>query len=491
NKVEAAQAFLKYAVENANVHREFADAALSDAGRLTFELRKSDPTDPRVAEVYDQFLPAAINPPFNKVDLAYFYGQRLATERKPQEALKYFRQVPKSDRNYNSAQYLMLKATQDLINTPKLPPEQRTVLANDLVHQAESVRQTYGSQNDPVAKERVAIATLIEAETLGGDLKKPAEALRLLTGFEDLAKDTPDEKAMVTGALLDRVNAQIALNQLHDATTTLVALLNRSGGAQGATIVRGLLDRLDQDLAKAEAARDTKTMGEIARSEAELSGFLVEWARNNPNAEIKRYTYQYMVFDARTQRLAGTLATDPAEEAKLLQKAMDAYKRLQQPENVALFKATLDPAKVASGAINSDDPDPNVQLGIGLTDYELKDYKGAAELLGSLLNVGKLGGPTIQVTDPHGEEKVVDNDTYWDATYKLYASNIALAKGTDDPVLDPTKQGLKNLLIRDGIPGKWDDKFEDLRKQIIPDFDVASLNNPTSQPAASQPASAR
>lgn len=491
NKIEAAQAYLKYAVDNANTHREFAEGALTDAGRLTFELRKTDPQDPRVAALYDQFLPVAIKPPFNKVDLAYFYGQRLAAERKPEEALKYFRQVAKSDRNYNSAQYLMLKATQDLINTPKLPPEQRTVLANDLVHQAESVRQTYGNQNDPIARERVAIATLIEAETLAGDLKKPAEALRLLTGFEDVAKGTPDEKAMVTGALLDRVNAQIALNQLHDATTTLVTLLNRSGGAQGASIVRGLLDRLDQDLAKAEAARDTKTMAEIARSEAELSGFLVDWARNNANPEIKKFTYQYMVFDARTQRLAGTLATDPKEKEALLNKAMAAYQRLQQPENVALFKATLDQAKVASGDIDPNTPDPNVLLGIGLTDYELKDYKDAAELLGNLLNLGKLGGPTIQITDPHGEEKVVDNDTYWDATYKLYASNVALAKGADDPVLAPTKQGLKNLLIRGGIPGKWEDKFEDLRKQIIPDFDVAALSNPTSQPAASQPVSAR
>lgn len=491
NKIEAADAYLKYAAENANVHREYAQAALNDAGRLTFDLRKTDPQDPRVVELYDRFLPVAINPPFNRADLAYYYGQRLAAERKPAEALKYFRQVLKSDRNYNSAQYLMLKATQDLINTPKLPPEQRTVLANDLVHQAESVRQTYGSQNDPVARERVAIATLIEAETLGGDLKKPAEALRLLTGFEDVAKGAPDEKAMVTGALLDRVNAQMALNQLHDATATLVELLNRSGGAQGATIVRGLLDRLDQDLAKAEAARDTKTMAEIARSEAELSGFLVDWARNNPVPEIKKYTYQYMVFDARTQRLAGALATDPAEKTKLLQKAMDAYKRLQEPQNVALFKATLDPAKVASGSIDPNAPDPNVQLGIGLTDFEMKDYKGAAELLGELLNTGKLGGPTIQITDPHGEEKIVDNDTYWDATYKLYASNVALAKGADDPMLAATKQGLKNLLIRGGIPGKWDDKFEDLRKQIIPDFDVASLSNATTQPAASQPVSAR
>lgn len=490
-KIDAAEAYLKYTVDNVNSHRQFAEGTLDDAGRLTFELRKTDPQDQRVSALYDAFLPVAINPPFNKVQLAYFYGQRLAAAGKPQEALKFFRLVAKSDHNYNSAQYAMLKANQDLLATPKLTEAQRAALANDLVHQAENVRQTYAGQTDAMARERAAIATLIEAETLGADLKKPAEAVRLLTGFEDTVKGTPDEKSLVTSALLDRVNANVALNQVQEATTLLVTLLNQTGGAQGANFVRDMLDRLDKDLAKAQAAHDTNSMRDIAKSEAALSGFLVDWARNNPNPEIKKFTYQYMVFDARTQRLAGTLATDPKERTPLLDKAMAAYQRLLQKDNVALFKATLDPKKVASTEIDPEQPDPNVQLGIGLTDFELKDYKAAADILGNLLNLGKLGGPTLLITDPHGDEKVVENDTYWEATYDLYASNVGAAKGPDDAVLAPTKQGLKNLLIRDGIPGKWEDSFENLRKQIIPEFSVAALSETTTQPAATQPLSSR
>jgi tetratricopeptide (TPR) repeat protein len=491
-KIDAAQEFLKYAQENTNTHRQLAEGALDDAGRLTFELRKTDAQDPQVSALFDAFLPVAINPPFSRVaDLAYLYGLRLAASGKPQEALKYFHLVPKSDKAYNSAQYASLKANQDLINTPKLPPEQRAALANDLVHQAENVRQIYGNQADPKLRRRAVVATLIEAETLGGDLKQPAEAVRLLTGFEDTSKGIDDEKVLVNAAMLDRVNAYVALNQLQEATNTLVALLKETGGAQGATFVHGLLDRLDKDLEKAQSAHDTNAAAAIARSEADLSGFLVNWARTNSNADIRKFTYQYMVFDARTQRLAGTLATDPKEKTALLEKAMAAYKRLEQPDEVALYKATLDPAKVASNDIDPNQPDPKVQLGIGLTDFELKDYKDAADLLGNLLNLAKLGGATVLITDAHGDEKMVDNETYWEATYDLYASNLGAAKGADDPVLAPTKQGLKNLLIRGGIPARWQEPFEALRKEMIPDFSVAALNDAATQPAATQPVSAR
>lgn len=492
-KVEAAQEFLNYARDNANTHRQLAEGALDDAGRLAFDLRRTDPQDAQVSALFDAFLPVAINAPFNHVnDLAYLYGSRLAATGKPQEAIKYLHMVPKSDKTYNSAQYAMLKANQDLINTPKLPPEQRMALANDLVRQAESVRQIYASQADPKLRRRAVVATLIEAETLGGDLKQPAEALRLLTGFEDTAKGIADEKVLANAAMLDRVNAYVALNQLQQATNALVSLLKETGGEQGATFVHGLLDRLDKDLEKAQSAHDTNAAAAIAKSEADLSGFLVNWARANSNPDIRKFTYQYMVFDARTQRLAGTLATDPAQKTALLEKAMAAYKRLQQQDTVALYKATLDPAKVAASQINPDDPDPKVQLGIGLTDYELKDYKGAADILGNLLNTGKLGGATVLITDAHGDEKVVDNDTYWEASYDLYASNIGAAKGPDDPVLAPTKQGLKNLLIRGGIPAKWQDPFESMRKELVPDFNVAALADaPTTQPAATQPVSTR
>lgn len=481
-KLEAANDFLKYARQNATARPKEAQDALDDAGRLTFMLRKTSSDDPAVADLYDRFLPVAIAAPFNKTQLAFFYGQRLRLQSKPQEAIKYFQMVPKDDRNYAGAQYYTMQATQDLLDNPRLTETQRAVLAADLVRQAEAVRQQYQSAQDPAVKERAAIATLAQAKAIGADQKKPQQAIQLLDGFEQLIAGSPNEKILAGDALLTRVNAYVAMGQLKQATDALVALLNQTGGAQGAEFVRGLLDRLDKELERAEAASNTKAMGDIARSEADLSGFLVEWAKNSPNAEIKKFTYQYMVFDARTKRLAGSLAQDGDEKKKLLEQAMNAYKQLQSPENVARYKQTLDARRVANGDIDPNQPDPNVSLGIALTDYEMKDYADASKLLGDLLNNGKLGGPTLAQNDASGNEaRVVDNDVYWDATYKLYRSNIASA---GEAGLDGTKRGLKNLLIRGGIPGKWQEQYEALRKEIIPEFNVASL-------AATQPVSSR
>ena len=481
-KTEAANVYLEYAQKNATVHPQAAQGALEDAGRLTFELRRTSPDDPAVSDLYDRFLPIAINPPFNKTTLAFYYAQRLRLEGKPQDAVKFFRMVANNDRNYASAQYYLMQAEQDLLDNPKLPDSSRAVLAGDVVRQAQQVRQLYGNSNDPAARERAAIATLAEAKVAGAQQKRPEQTLQLLNGFEQAVQGTPDEKVLVGDALLTRVNAYMSSGQLKQATDALVALLNHSGGAQGAEYVRGLLERLDKDLDRAEAANNVKAMQDISRSEANLSGFLVNWARNNQNAEIRKFTYQYMVFDARTKRLAGTLAQDPQERTKLLNEAMEAYKRLQEPQNVALYKGTLDPKRIASGDIDPNHPDPNVQLGVALTDYELKDYKDASTMLGDLLNNGKLGGPTIAVQDASGnDQKITENDLYWDATYKLYRSNVALAANVSDASLNGTKQGLKNLLIRGGIPAKWQDRFDDLRKDIIPEFNLASLTPATTQ----------
>ncbi|HXE54909.1 MAG TPA: hypothetical protein VN541_17945, partial [Tepidisphaeraceae bacterium] len=488
SKIEAANEYLNYAQKNATLRQQAALGALEDAGRLTFELHKLNPEDPQVSALYDRFLPIAIAPPFDKKSLAFLYAQRLRLENKPEQAIKYFRMVPAGDKSYSSAQFYLMISLQDMLANPKLPAPQRAVFGNELIQQAAAVRKAYAGQTDVASRERAAIATLTGAKSAGADLHKPQETLKLLEGFEESVAGTPDEKALVGDALLTRVNAYMAMNKLKDATGTLLALLNSTGGSQGADYVRGLLDRLDRDLDKAQAAHDVKAARDIARNEADLSGFLVEWARNNSVPEIKKYTYRYMVFDARTKRLAGTLETDPAERKKLLEDAANAYKRLLEPQNLALYKATLDQKKVASGDINPDQPDPNVQLGIALTDYELADYKDAADLLGNLLNSGMLGGPTLLTQDgASNESKVTDNDVYWEATYKLYRSNVALSKEPGGPSLDPTRQGLKNLLVRGGIPAKWQESFEELRKEIAPDFNVADLNAPT----ATQPVSRR
>jgi len=484
NRIEAAGTYLKYAQDNAVGHTQAAQGALDDAGRLIFELRKLMPEDLGVSDLYDRFLPVAINPPFSRKELAFLYGQRLRLQNKPQDAIKCLQLVPKQDKNYASAQYAILQALQDLLATPRLDASQRTALANELVKQSQQVRKVYGDSEDTVARERAAIATLTEAKAVGADLHRPQKTLAVLEGFDKSVAGTPDEKILVGDALLTRVNAHMAMGDLKSATDTLVTLLNSTGGAQGADYVRGLLDRLDEDLDKAQAAHDTKAMRDIARSEADLSGFLVDWAKNNSTPEIRNFTYRYMVFDARTKRLVGELTEDAQERRKLLQVAMDAYQQLLKPENAKLYKATLDQKKIASGDIDTEQPDPNVQFGIALTNYDLGNNAGAAELLGTLLNTGKLGGPTLLVQDASSnEQKVISNDVYWEATYKLYRSNYELSKQPSGPNLDPTKQGLKNLLVRGGIPEKWQDSFEELRRQIAPDFDLAALTAPATQPA--------
>ena len=484
NKIEAANAFLKYAQQYANLNPQAAQDMLEDAGRVTFELGRTSAEQPQVSDLYDRFLPIAIAPPFNRTSLAFLYAQRLRLQSRSQEAIKYYRMVPKTDKTYASGQYDMMLAMADQLANPKLEDTVRSTLAGELVGQAEKVRGVYAEATDGPSKERRAIATLTAAKARGAHQKQPRQTLQMLEGFEQTVEGTPDEKALDGDALLTRVNAYMALGQLKQATDTLVALLNRSGGAQGAEFVKGLLDRLDKDLDRAQAVHDARATRDIARSEADLSGFLVDWARKNPVPEIKGYTYRYMVFDARTKRLAGSLETDSAQRQKLLQEAIDAYKKLLEPENVKLYQATLDPAKVKSGDIDPTQPDPNVQLGIALTDYEMGNYQHASELLAELLSSGKLGGPTLLVPDPtSSEQKVIDNDIYWEATYKLYRANVQRAREPADASLDGTRQGLKNLLIRGGIPARWEQSFEDLRKQIIPEFDIAALTAAT-QPAA-------
>src|SRR5258708_37941145 len=101
-----------------------------------------------------------------------------------------------------------------------------------------------------------------------------------------------------------------------------------------------------------------------------------------------------MVFDARTKRLAGALEEDATARKVLLGDAMTAYKRLLDPPNKKLYQLTLDPKVVAAGEIDPQQPDPTVQFGIALTEFDLGEFHDAAEILGTLLNTGKLGAPT-------------------------------------------------------------------------------------------------
>ena len=142
-------------------------------------------------------------------------------------------------------------------------------------------------------------------------------------------------------------------------------------------------------------------------------------------------------------------------------------------------------------------PHPNVLLGVGLTSFELGDFKTAQETLGRLLVDKKLGGPQIQKIDEKTNEPYyVDNGPYWEATYKLLRSNTELYKRNEkDPAAteayENSKAHLKRLYVRGDVGGeKWKDEMEALRKEIVPDFDPKSVASPATAPASGPAAKA-
>jgi len=226
----------------------------------------------------------------------------------------------------------------------------------------------------------------------------------------------------------------------------------------------------------------------LADNRAQLSGFLVDWARKNQDPGIRKYTYRYAVFDAAAHHTAASLEEDPARRKAALQAALKVYRNLESPESVALYQATLPP-----DSADRNSPDPAVSLGIGLIAYDLGDYAEAQRRLGQLLTDRKLGTPQIAQADAAGETKLVENDQYWEATLKLMRSNLALAAANpQDPQHQAAKAQtiayLKQLYIqwgRDVGGKKWSPEFEALRKELIPDFnpDELAATQPASQPA--------
>ncbi len=169
--------------------------------------------------------------------------------------------------------------------------------------------------------------------------------------------------------------------------------------------------------------------------------------------KIHGYAYVYGRFDADTKRLAAELETDPAARQRDLAAALDLYKGLESPENVALYQASLPAGEDKSY------PDPLVTLGVGLIAYDQGDCHTVKATLGRLIQDEKLGE---------------NNDQYWEAAYKLLECMHTLAKSGDTDTTDvQVGQSLKVLFLiwRDETGGtKYHEKFEVLRQEVLPNW---------------------
>jgi hypothetical protein len=497
----AVEAFLDYirdfggGVGGANLKN--ATLALDNALFIVGQLRANEATanDPATLKAYERVLPVAINPPFNRREFAYDYARLLQTTDKPAEALKYFRQVPESDRRYASARYYEMVALQQRLDEEKLPEAERKQVVAEVLRMVDDVsKQLTAAMNAaPNDAERTRYrallvnTTLLAADVARREQNDPKRTLALLENFEQVSQGLPNQQELIGSVLYTRVQSFMQLGNSDAATRTLVALLKSKPGGEGASIVYNLLQKLNAELDAARLAGNVERMQVLARNRALLSGFLVEWARNNEDPNIRKFTYKYSVFDADTKHLAASLEQDAAARQDGLRQALDLYRKLESPESVELYRATLE-----ASSPERNYPDPAVTLGIGLIAYDLGDFTEAQRRLGRLLTDRKLGTPTVAQADESGQTKIVENDQYWEATLKLMRSNLALAAANPN---DATAQAakaetisyLKQLYVRWGrdVGGKrWSPEFEKLRAEMIPDFDPNTLavETPTTVP---------
>jgi hypothetical protein len=476
---DAALAYLDYA-EGFKGNAQRANIALDNAAGLIGKLRSEAAEDEKTVHAYERFLPLAINEPFNRKEFAFEYARRLQKLGKPSESIVYFRMIAPDDARVLPARYFEMVALKQQLDNPAAPVDDtaRAAILVDIQKHADWVNTAAegaianAKTDEEKTQYRLMIVRtrLLAADLARREQKDAQRTLDLLAGFEQAVSGLPGEDDLLSEALFSRVQSYMALGKNSEATDALVKLLETKEGGQGADIVFNLLHKLNADFDAAVVANDAARTRELAENRAVLSGFLVDWARNNSDPNIRKFTYRYAVFDAATKYLAAGLQVDPDERRARLEESLQRYIALQSPENVALYKETL----AGKVGIDPNYPDPSVTLGIGVVQFDLGNYKDAQEKIGRLLVDRKLGTPTM-IVEENGEEKVVDNDQYWEAMYKLLKSNAELS--ATDPAaaeaLEQTKTHLKRLYIQwgDRVGGvKWKDEFAQLRQELVPEF---------------------
>jgi hypothetical protein len=481
-KTDAASTLLDY-LSSKPVSQSNAKLALDTALAIIDQLRKVDRFDEATSALYQRVLPIAIGPPFNRKELAFEYARQLQQRGKYGDAISYYRQVPSDDPRVVSARFYEMLALKQELDTDKgaTPPALRGEMVADIRKLADDVTAaaTAASKNNDVPAEQraayrglLAKSALVLADTALRHEGKPRQALAALKDFETRFAGVPGQEDRLADALLVRVSAHMDLNETTEATSALVELLSHRSGGQGANIIYTLLQKLDADLDAAKRGGNTERMRALARSRAALSGYLVDWAAKNSNPDVKRFTYRYRVFDAGTHRLAAQLEQDPAARKKALHVALSRYEGLLSPENQKEYQETL-PADADKSA-----QDPAVLLGVASCHFDLGDYADAQPILARLLDGRKLGPPQIPSADGP-----TDNDAYWEATYELLRSNFELGKAGPADGLEPSRAHLKRLYIQFGPTlggAKWASQFDELRKQLVPDFQVPPATQSTS-----------
>jgi hypothetical protein len=488
NNVAAVTAFLDFIEQFKSSSRLVT--ALDNAQAILGNLRdpksgKSD--DPDVTAAYDRFLPVAIAPPFNRKQFAFEYAMVLRSLGKNADALKFLEQIPADDKRLGLAKFIQLLTIKSILNvTPADSPERAKMLVKiqSLADEVDKnaiaeVVSAKSEQDKRRAQSTLASTALIAADLARVDQKDANRALQLLENFEKKIEGLPNAPVLRNEAMQIRVPALMAMGKNTEATSQLVELLKSSGGEQGQAIVYSLLRKLDNDLDNAMTSGNQQAQSEIAKSRASLSGFLVDWAKNSGDEKIRKYTYNYMRYDADAKHRAADVETTPGAQKKGREDALALYRQLETPANLSLYQQTLP----ANSPLKLTQYDAAVWRGIAFVSFDLEDYTEASRRLGKLLQDGRLGSALQEVTE-NGQTQTVDNDDYWEGIYKLIRSNLKLNANVEGQ-----KTFLKQQYVRwlDRVGGrKWKKEFAELKRELIPDFDPQRVLHPATSGTADE-----
>lgn len=429
DQAAAAAGFLDYA-ESSLPPGERGSAALGQAQAMVAALRRVDGQDANTVALYERFLRVAVEL-YDRREFAYEYARRLQLLDRPAEAIRWFDAVPADDPRAAAARFFqMLAVKQQLDELPAGQADARGALLGRIQQLADAVTAAAGDA--PPERREAMDAMLVRTKLLAADLaraeqKDPRRALALLADVEPALARLPGGEALLPEVLLIRVQSHMAVGESDRATSALVQLLGQRDGGQGAAIVYSLLEKLNEELDDARAAGDSARMAQVAQNRAELSGFLVAWARDHADPKIRQYAYRYAVFDAASKQLAADLAADAGARRSGREAALALYRTLESPEQFRQYLQTLPDPRAAATA----EYDPAVNFGIARLCYDLGELAEARDRLARLLNDRKLGTPVLVSVEPDGSTRETDNDQYWEAVLKFLRANLSLGQNVD------------------------------------------------------------
>src|SRR5262249_3399811 len=105
-----------------------------------------------------------------------------------------------------------------------------------------------------------------------------------------------------------------------------------------------------------------------------------------------------------------------------------------------------------------------------------------------------LGKPMVESQGPDGT-RMVPNNAYWEAMYKLLRCNVELARQNTpntSQLVDDTRLKLKQLYITWPEPGgaRWSAQFDSLRRELLPAWSPPVLSEDSAASPATAPATA-